>query len=75
MKKPVKKTVPTLKGEPVYLYVSSCCGERAEKIPCVKVDKKSAETQGLGHFRCPKCRKACKCGRVKNAVDKTPEAR
>lgn len=66
MKKPFKKAVPTLKGEPVYAYTSVCCGERATKTPCLKVDKKSAETQGLGTFRCPKCRKACKCQRTKN---------
>ena len=69
--KKVIKTVPTLKGEPVFIYVSSCCGERAEKTPCVKVDKKSAETQGLGHFRCPKCRKSCKVQRVRNAKEES----
>jgi hypothetical protein len=72
MKRPIKKTVPTLKGEPVYLYISACCSERATKTPCVKVDAKSAETQGLGKFRCPKCRKACKVGRSKNVLDKQP---
>jgi hypothetical protein len=72
VKKPFKKAVPTLKGEPKFMYFSVCCGERATKTPCVKVDKKSAETQGLGTFRCPKCRKACKCQRTKNQVDKQP---
>jgi hypothetical protein len=73
MKKPFKKAVPTLKGEPVFLYVSKCCSERATKTPCVKVDSKSAETQGLGTFRCGKCRKVCKVSRSKNVVDKSTD--
>ena len=67
------KTVPVLKGEPKFFYTSVCCNERASKNPCVNVDKKTAETQGLGHFRCPKCRKSCRVQRTKNTVDKTPE--
>jgi hypothetical protein len=73
MKKPFKKVVPTLKGEPVFLYVSKCCNERATKTPCVKVDAKSSETQGLGTFRCGKCRKVCKINRSKNQLDKQDE--
>lgn len=61
-----KKALPTLKGEPVFSYTSVCCTERATKTPCVKVDKKSAETQGLGTFRCGKCNKPCKVTRQKN---------
>lgn len=72
MKRPIKKTIPTLKGEPVYSYISVCCSERATKPPCVKVDAKSAETQGLGTWRCGKCRKVCKCSRSKNVLDKHP---
>jgi hypothetical protein len=70
MMKRQTKTVPTQKGEPRFIYTSSCCNVQATKTPCVKVDKKSAETQGLGKFRCPTCRKACKCGRLKNPLDK-----
>jgi hypothetical protein len=66
-----KKAIPTLKGEPKFLYTSECCGQKASKTPCVKVDKKTAETQGLGTFRCSGCGKACKCGRTKNPLDKT----
>ena len=73
IRKPFKKAVPVLKGEPVLLYVSACCQERATKTPCAKVDAKSALEQGLGRFRCPKCRKACKCNRYKNQIDKTAE--
>ena len=40
-----KKAIPTLKGEPKFLYTSECCGQKASKTPCVKVDKKTAETQ------------------------------
>jgi hypothetical protein len=65
--RPNRKPLPKVKtGEPKFLYVSTCCGERAIKEPCMAVDKKSALTQGLGTFRCPKCHKACKCGRSKN---------
>jgi hypothetical protein len=71
VKKPfTKKVVPTLKGEPKFIYMSVCCGERATKTPCVAVDKKAALEQGKGKFRCPKCRKACKCSRSKNVLDK-----
>lgn len=69
MKKQSKKVAPVVK-EPVFTYTSLCCGERATKTPCVAVDKKAALEQGLGTFRCSKCRKACKCKRTKNAVDK-----
>jgi hypothetical protein len=71
MKKQTKKAPPTQKGEPKYVYTSACCGAQATKTPCVKVDKKAAETQGLGTFRCSTCHKACKCGRSKNPLDKT----
>lgn len=74
MKKPMKKSPPTLKGEPKFVYTSSCCGAQATKTPCVKVDKKTAETQGLGTFRCSTCHKACKCGRSKNPLDKATTA-
>ena len=74
MKRSIKKVVPTLKGEPVYSYTSVCCSAQATKTPCLKVDAKSAETQGLGTFRCSACRKACKCTRQKNQVDKKTEA-
>jgi hypothetical protein len=47
------KIVPTQKGEPKFIYVSACCGAQATKTPCVRVDKKAAETQGLGSWRCP----------------------
>lgn len=69
MKRPTK-TVPTQKGEPKFLYVSACCGAQATKTPCVKIDKKAAETQGLGKFRCPTCRKTAKVSRSKNPLDK-----
>ena len=70
MKKQTKKVTPVQKGEPKFIYTSACCGAQATKTPCVKVDKKSAETQGKGTFRCPTCHKACKCGRTKNPLDK-----
>jgi hypothetical protein len=71
VKKPfTKKIAPVQKDAPKFLYVSVCCGEQATKAPCVAVDKKAALEQGLGKFRCPKCRKACKCGRSKNVLDK-----
>lgn len=73
MKKQTKKAPPTLKGTSIFLYTSSCCGAQAMKTPCVKVDKKTAETQGLGTFRCSICHKACKCGRTKNPLDKAGE--
>jgi hypothetical protein len=60
------KTVPTQKGEPKFIYVSACCGAQATKTPCVHVDKKTAETQGLGSWRCPTCRKSCGVTRSKN---------
>jgi hypothetical protein len=66
MKRTMKRAAPTQKGEPKFIYTSSCCGAQATKTPCVHVDKKAAETQGLGTFRCPTCRKPCKCGRTKN---------
>ena len=67
MKKPMKsKQPPTQKSEPKSIYVSACCGAQASKTPCVCVDKKAALTQGLGSWRCPTCRKACKVGRTKN---------
>ena len=59
------KIVPTQKGEPKFVYTSACCGAQATKTPCVGVDKKSAETQGLGTFRCPTCRKKCSVERTK----------
>jgi hypothetical protein len=62
------KTLPTLKGEPRFLYTSACCNAQATKTPCVAVDKKSAEIQGLGKFRCPTCRKVTKVTRSKNQV-------
>jgi hypothetical protein len=70
MKKQTKKAPPTLKGEPKFIYTSQCCGAQATKTPCVKVDKKTAETQGLGSWRCPTCRKNCKVSRTKNPLDK-----
>ena len=69
MKKQTK--VPVQKGEPKFLYVSACCLAQATKTPCVAVDKKVAETQGLGTFRCSTCRKVCKCTRSKNPLDKS----
>jgi len=69
MKKPMKKVVPVQKGEPKFLYTSVCCNLNASKAPCV-ADKKAAESQGLGTFRCTGCRKACACHRVKNPLDK-----
>lgn len=72
MKKPQAKRVAVQKDKPKFLYVSACCGEQAVKAPCFSFGMKSkeAETQGLGTFRCPKCRKACKCNRFKFGVDK-----
>jgi hypothetical protein len=64
------KIVPTQKGEPRFIYTSSCCNAQATKTPCLKVDKKAAETQGLGRFRCPTCRKPAKVSRSKNPLDK-----
>jgi len=63
------KIAPTQKGEPKFLYTSVCCNITANKTPCVKVDKKTAETQGLGTFRCSGCRKPCVCHRVKNPLE------
>lgn len=61
---------PIQKGEPRFVYVSSCCGGQATKTPCVCVGLKSkeAETQGLGKWRCPTCRKVCKVARSKKAL-------
>jgi hypothetical protein len=70
MKPLMKKSPPIQKGEPKFLYTSVCCNLNAAKVPCVRVDKKTAETQGLGTFRCSGCRKACACHRVKNPLDK-----
>ena len=72
MKKPIKKVIPVQKDAPKFLYVSVCCGEQATKAPCFSFGEKSkeAETQGLGHFRCPKCRKSCKVVRSKKNLDK-----
>jgi len=64
------KTLPTQTGEPKFLYTSVCCGMQATKTPCVRVDMKAAETQGLGKFRCPTCRKVTKVTRSKNPLDK-----
>lgn len=64
---------PTLNGEPKFVYTSVCCNLNATKTPCVKVDSKSAETQGLGTFRCTGCHKACKCTRMKNPLDKAEQ--
>lgn len=76
--KKIKKSKPTMKGEPVFLYTSACCGVQAIKLPCANVGMRSkeAETQGLGTFRCSSCHKACKCGRTKNgkiSLDKSGE--
>jgi hypothetical protein len=73
MKKQVKK-VAVQKGTPVYSYTSVCCNAQASKAPCYAFGEKSkeAETQGLGTFRCSTCRKACKCTRQKNSLDKAP---
>jgi len=75
MKKQTKKAKPIQKGEPKFLYTSKCCGLPATKAPCVCVclGSKEAETQGLGTFRCTGCKKACKCTRIKNVLDKKSE--
>lgn len=69
MKKAMKKPSPK-PSEPRFVYVSSCCGGQATKTPCVCVGLKSkeAETQGLGKWRCPTCRKVCKVARSKKAL-------
>ena len=58
-----------LAGEPVFMYVSACCQERAVKPPCVKVAPKDRETNSLGSWRCGKCNKPCKVARHQNTLD------
>jgi hypothetical protein len=70
MKPQKQKKLPVLKGEPVFIYTSNCCNANAQKAPCMYVDKKTAETQGLGTFRCSGCRKVAKVTRSKNKLDK-----
>ena len=59
---------PSVKREPVNLYLSTCCSVRATKPPAgqavTKVDpegtkKPKKETKGLGSWRCPQCKKSC----------------
>ena len=57
---------PNKGDEPVFLYFSLCCNERADKPPCTRVDNKAALTNSLGSWRCGKCNKKCKVSRRKN---------
>lgn len=67
MKKQKQAKKPVLKGEPAFIYTSTCCWVRAMKTPCFAFGMKSkeAETQGLGTFRCSQCSRPCKCTRMK----------
>lgn len=61
-KAPVKKS--TTAENAVYLYLCECHGVPATKPSCIKVDKKSAETQTLGSWRCSMTQKPTKVKRV-----------
>lgn len=64
---------PYVKRGPVFEYVSVCCGVRALKpraaqkvqVTDPETKKPKTEIKGLGHWRCPNCRKACKVTRRK----------
>lgn len=77
MKKNQKASKPIQRGIPAFLYTTVCCGALAEKSPCtsygsVKVGNvttargKEADTQGLGSWRCPTCRKPASVQRTRN---------
>jgi hypothetical protein len=68
-----KPAKPVQRDAPMFLYTSMCCGRLATKTPCVKVDKKEAEQQGMGGWRCPTCGKPCKVQRTRNKQETVPE--
>lgn len=65
-KAPVKKSVTVENA--VYLYLCDCHSEPATKPSCVKVDKKTAETQTLGSWVCSISKRPTKVKRVNKPV-------
>lgn len=68
-----KLRTPKISREPVYEYASVCCGVRALKpraagktqVTDPETKKPKTEIKGLGHWRCPNCKKNCKVTRRK----------
>jgi hypothetical protein len=67
MKKPIARKSTTADNA-AYLYLCDCHSVPATKPSCVKVDKKTAETQTLGSWRCSTSQKPCKVRRVNQPV-------
>lgn len=64
MKKPAaRKTIDV--QDAAFAYFCDCHNQIATKPSCVKVDKKTAETQTLGSWRCVTTNKPCKVRRTK----------
>lgn len=81
MAKPNKRPSKVVKvvTDPTFFYTSRCCNEQATKAPLAMPTNRGigslgarpeTETQGLGGWRCTKCRKACSVSRTVNKKEK-----